>query len=479
MAKYQVASNEWKSPACASIALCVLLLVTHISAFADGRSVAPRRPPASDGISRRWLYDSWTGQWKPVGPSSPMGGPHAAYAGAAGYHSPISTAPSWQLNPVIAWNTVRDEFLVVWEDARNGNGMDIYGQRMDAEGALLGENLGIVVDEQDQRAPILFYKSMDGEYLLLWHHRQRYAYEIRGQRLSAVGTPLGLPFRVSAFEGGTQWIPGAAYNDVHNEFLVAWEDTSTSEIVAQRISGDGDLLGLPISIANWLEAQWTPPLVTFSNVQQEYLVVWDALVLGDVYSQFVAADGSLRGESIVVSAAAGRQFVSDVLYCPASDEYLAVWTDERAVAKRGSDVYSQRIAANGTLVGEELLISEAPQWQRDARVAYDRIHEEYLVVWWDGRNAELASDIYAQRMSPHGFLLGPNTPVSASTAEQVFPQLAARGTNGQFAIVWQEWHYEDREEGDSDVCGIIYAPPHFFIWIPWLVQGSLSVHSPT
>jgi hypothetical protein len=477
VAKYQVASKEWKSPACASIALCVLLLVTRISALADSRNVALRPPPASDGISRRWLYDSWTGQWKPVGPFSPVDG--LAYAEVAGCQVPISTAPSWQLNPVVAWNSERDEFLVVWEDTRSGTGIDIYGQRMDAEGALLGDNLSIVVDAQDQRAPSLFYKSVDGEYLLLWQHRQRNAYEIRGQRLSATGTPLGVPFRVSASEGGTEWIPGAAYNDVSNELLVAWEDTSTSDIVAQRISGEGDLLGPPLSIANWLEAQWAPPLVTFSNVQQEYLVVWDALALGDVYGQFVAADGSLRGENMVVVAQSGAQFVSDVVYCPASDEYLAVWTDERAMAKRGSDIYGQRIAANGALVGEELPISEAPQWQRDGRLAYDPIQEEYLVVWWDGRNAEIASDIYAQRMSPHGLLFGPNMPVSASATDQIVPQLAARGASGQYAIVWQEWHDTDREEGDSDVCGMIYAPPRFFVWIPWLVQGSFSAHSPT
>ncbi len=459
--------------ACTSLIVCVLLLTVNIAASPDDQTPFPPLETTQCMIHRRWLFDQHSGQWKPISAGIPAPKRSAALGGLEeSYDFPICDLASWQFNPVIALDSECDEFLVVWEDMRSGSNLDVYGQRLAGDGSLLGDEVALATGEHDQAAPALFYNPVEGGYLLIWHHRQQGKYAIYGQRLSALGTPLDAPFRVPSPDDRQQWIPGCAYNDVANEYLVVWEDMTTSDIFAQRIASDGTPLGDPITIATWLESQWTLPFVTFSSVQHEYLVIWDALASADIYGQILAADGTPRGENVAVSIAAGRQLASDVAYSNSSDEYLVLWTDERALAKRGSDVYAQRIAANGLLIGEEGVVSAAPDWQRDCVAVYDAIHGEYLLLWWDGRNPDTASDIYGRRLSAHGTPLGPDLAIAATASNQILPRLARREADDQYAIVWQDWHYMDGVEDDPDIRGLLYSPQRFILWFPQVVAQS-------
>jgi hypothetical protein len=50
----------------------------------------------------------------------------------------ISNAPGWRSRPAVLWRG--DEYLVAWQDERWGYGATIYGQRVDTDGALIGED---------------------------------------------------------------------------------------------------------------------------------------------------------------------------------------------------------------------------------------------------------------------------------------------------------------------------------------------------
>jgi hypothetical protein len=421
--------------------------------------------------SRRWFLDSADARWQPVDTATPLQESSSAPESLAQAFV-ICDDTGWQLKPIIALHSERDEFLAVWEDRRNELDVDIYGQRLAVDGSLLGSEVALVIGPYDQLAPALFYSPAYGGYLLIWHHRQPGKYAIEGQRLSALGIPLDEPFRVPSPNEGKQWIPGCAYNTVSNELLVVWEDMTTSDILAQRISGNGVPLGDSITIATWPEGQWTLPLVAFSSTQRQYLVVWDALAAGDIHGQIVTADGALLGRDLTVSSAPGRQLASTAIYNSGSDEYFVLWTDERALAKRGSDIYGQRITSNATLAGDELVISAAPKWQRDCVASYDSTHEEYLLLWWDGRNATTASDIYGQRISAGGLPLGPNLVITAAFGNEILPNLVRSPTRDFFAIVWQGWWGSDSQGTAPDIYGLIYSPPRFLQWLPQVTYGS-------
>ncbi len=458
---------------CAKAGLLLCVLLAQSSAAAPGEQVQlPAIEAARVQSSSRWLRDPHSTQWRPAGPTAPVTEPVVTMAASTeGPDFAICERSGWQLNPAIAWHSDRDEFLVVWEDDRNGQDFDIYGQLLDDDGHLLGENLPLVVSEYDQADPDLFYNPVDGGYLLVWHHRQPGRFVIKGQRVSALGDPLGTPFDIPAPNEGKQWIPGCAYNGADNEFLVAWEDMTTADILAQRIAGDGTALGGTITIAAWPESQWAPPLVAFNSIEREYIVVWDALADADIYGQIVSADGTLRGANLTISLAPGGQFASDIVYSPTSNEYLVVWTDERAIPKRGSDIYAQRLSADGLAMGRELIVSGASEWQRECQAAHDPGNGEYLLIWWDGRNPETVNDIYGQRLSLSGAPLGPYLVISSATRDQRQPALARADSGDQYLIVWQDWRAHYGEAGNPDIRGLLYRPPRFALWFPKVVKS--------
>ena len=426
--------------------------------------------------AHRWTYDPALAQWKPVMLSYPLRRHTGVQrAQASGREFPLSTASGWQVAPVVAWNSLQDEFLAVWEDFRNGSDRDIYAQRFNADGRLIGDNHAIVIGQYDQADPVLLNDKADGGYVLIWHHQQPGNDGIYWQHLSTTGTPLGAPLRVPSPAGRQQWIPGGAFNDAHNEFLVVWEDLSTSEILGQRIANDnGEALGNPIIISDRPKLQWTPTFAAFSPVWDEYLVVWDDLLHGDLLGQIVTGDGRLRGENLAVSVAAGKQFASDLVYNGARDEYLAVWTDQRGSSADDSNVYCQRVAGGGLLLGDERVISGAPGLQQDCVGWYDRTHDEYMLLWWDGRDARTGNDIHGQRVSTNGPLLGPDVAVSANSSDQVYPALAYRETSDQYAVVWQEWRVVNEWDVEADVYAMLYSPLRFSLRFPWVTQGWLQ-----
>jgi len=84
----------------------------------------------------------------------------------------ISNAPggSEDTRPRIAYSPVRNVFLVVWCDGRNSatTGNDIYGQLVSANGSLVGGAIAIAVAPNNQERPGIAYNSLTDQFLVVW-----------------------------------------------------------------------------------------------------------------------------------------------------------------------------------------------------------------------------------------------------------------------------------------------------------------------
>lgn len=90
-------------------------------------------------------------------------------AGGWGGVSKVHPAPGAQEKPQIAYNPDDDEYLVVWQDYRSSTNWDIYGQRIDGDGSLLGTNIAIdTTATKHQTRPQVAYGA--NEYLVVWQH---------------------------------------------------------------------------------------------------------------------------------------------------------------------------------------------------------------------------------------------------------------------------------------------------------------------
>jgi hypothetical protein len=145
--------------------------------------------------------------------------------------------------------------------------LEIFGQRVNAAtGAEIGANdfrLSDMGPNGDANygayPPAVAYNSVGNEYLVVWSGNDdtgelvNNKYEIFGQRVSASGVEIGADFRLSDMgpDGNAiydAYYPAVAWSSVGNEYLVAWHgDDDTGDLVdeefeiyGQRVDGKGE-----------------------------------------------------------------------------------------------------------------------------------------------------------------------------------------------------------------------------------------------
>jgi hypothetical protein len=161
------------------------------------------------------------------------------------------------LHPDVTYNTLDDEYLVVWQDSRERGptfrGVDIYAQRLARDsGQLRRGGVDVLVSGprmtwMDEQAAVA-YNATSHEYLVVWRDGA-----IRAQRVSAAGVRVGPTMRLAGAAGDT-WEPSIAvvFNTFppRQEFLVTWTDDRFvdvegrgEDIFAQRLTPYGSRIG--------------------------------------------------------------------------------------------------------------------------------------------------------------------------------------------------------------------------------------------
>ena len=226
---------------------------------------------------------------------------------------------------------------------------DIYGWRVNSEGNLIGDVIPISIatdcelDESVQQGPAMAYNSQDNQYLVVWEDDRNGNWDIYGQLLSAAGEPLGNNFPIVEVQGD-QRRPDLVYNSQDNLYLVVWQDNYYGDwdIDGRRVWSDGMRGGVfPISSSAGSEQI---PAVAYNSEDNEYLVAWQDRRNGcdDIYGQRVGSDDSLLGDECPISTAASDQESPDVAYNSQNNEYIVVWQDERN-GEDNDDIYGQRV----------------------------------------------------------------------------------------------------------------------------------------
>jgi hypothetical protein len=179
---------------------------------------------------------------------------------------PGADTPLDEAQPAVAYNSVNNEYLVVWHADYDiaplvKGEFEIFGQRLNAAtGAAVGANDFRISDmgpDGDKHfaggEPAVAYNAAKNEYLVVWHANDNSGtlvvgeVEIFGQRLNAAtGAAVGAnDFRLSDMgpDGNPSFaalFPAVAYNGANNEYLVVWAGDDTTdkefEIYGQRFA---------------------------------------------------------------------------------------------------------------------------------------------------------------------------------------------------------------------------------------------------
>jgi hypothetical protein len=194
--------------------------------------------------------------------------------------------------PRVAWNSYRNEYLVVWNAFDTTGGLpgtpsDIAGLRVSASGVVQnpGSPLILTTYAQPHQVDLVYNVALD-EYFLAFvvvHTQATTGNDIYGLRVRWDGVPLNPPGLIHINENThDQNAPAVATNE-QDRYMVVWEHTYSAtdrDIYAREYYADGNPVGSYFTISSWTE-DTTAPDVAANGASREWLAVWQEALGGD------------------------------------------------------------------------------------------------------------------------------------------------------------------------------------------------------
>ena len=230
------------------------------------------------------------------------------------------------------------------------------------------------------------------------------------------------------------------------QYLVVWEQSDThKDIYGVRADSAGKLLdtaGKPISDTPYYARQSTPSV---AHDGTNFLVVWKdqpnyAVADTDIVGARVSGSGKLLDTwslGIPIGVAKSNQENPAVVYDKVNQQYLVVWDDQRGLWR---DIYGARVSKSGSVLDPSGIAISTHKINKSAP-AVALGGASYLVVWHDFRNNATCPDIYGTRVNKDGKVLDSTEihisgPARSQKAYQRYPAVSHDGSS--FLVVWQD-----------------------------------------
>ncbi len=344
------------------------------------------------------------------------------------------------------------DYLVTWEyDIDDDRTWRLFCQKVSNAGSLIGDEQRICTGEWTQCAARPAYGS--GLYHIVWQDlRSGYA-TIWGRKAGLDGIPYGDDFAISPgsvieSEPAISW--GTLY------FLVTWSASISgwAQLHGQRVNPDGTLPGSEIVISAGSHHHHYSA-VSFGDTR--WMVVW---VQGtgsasdhNIYGQRLNMDGTLVGSEISISTTVQNECA--VAICWTGTRWLVIWFEGQSGAGTNGKVYGQLVNSDGSLYGSAITICGTPTaasyYGWGPAIAWQDTLA--LVVWPDARSG--VRNIYGQYVKDDGSLSGENFIISYSPNLQQRPGVNSNGSN--FLVVYEQYDQTGNWEW-HDIYGEIITP---------------------
>ncbi|NVM03021.1 MAG: hypothetical protein HWN67_11830, partial [Candidatus Helarchaeota archaeon] len=247
----------------------------------------------------------------------------------------------------------------------------------------------------------------------------------------------------------TQRYPQICSNGSDGAIMV-WEDTRNGnyDIYVQKISSNGtihwDQDGVPICTDN--DDQYDPRIC--SDGAGGAIITWRDWrgVSSDVYVQRIAANGTVMwtGNGTPICTEFNSQTAPEIC-SDGEGGAIIVWDDSRSATNW--DIYAQRINSSGEIYwavnGTPICTQGDPQFRN--QICSDGVAGA-IIVWEDGRGSN-PYDIYAQKInsSGHSQWTADGTAISTAEDDQLVPKVLSDGEGGAIFT----WH--DRRSSVFDI----------------------------
>ena len=369
--------------------------------------------------------------------------------GPVGNSFVIRADPEQEVHPAVAYNSQRQEYLVVWYNDRPGND-DIRAQRVARDGTLIGGPFYVAATGAERRYPDVAYNSQQNEYLVVWEHDDGTRPNIRGQRVSATGQLQGGEITLGTGAAlRSRYTPAVAYASASDKYLVVWESfvqgNIASDIEGQALFSLGGLDGSNFIIAQgtWSEDHEQPDLA-YNRAHNEFLTAWrrqDSTGF-DIYGRRVKMAGGVgpMGSAFPIASQSGAVLgtvshpaVAAIPKPPGVGQYLVVW--ERLFAPGDRDIIGQRVDGDENLQGTFVdVTSLGSEDTFNPAVAGNESAQQYLVAWTYDDPGLFGHGIFGRTVSTAN-LLGETAIVGGTFGDHA---AVASGWLGDFMVAFND-----------------------------------------
>ncbi|MBN1448192.1 MAG: choice-of-anchor D domain-containing protein, partial [Bacteroidetes bacterium] len=303
--------------------------------------------------------------------------------------------------------------IVTWS-AHTGSSQDshIYAQRIDGTGKLAwSQEVQVSSSDQFESSPCIAGDGSGGAYIA-WSFYNNGQYDVFAQRLNAGGAPQWQFGGIGIATGNAPEAAPVLATDGTGKAFLAWHDWgfgSASVVQIAVLNPDGSTAA-SLRASSTSGGQENPRL---SNIGPGLLgIAWEdgrVAMNTRAYAQIVDNTGtkSWAADGVAVSSRAGRQ-VTPFVISDGNGGMIVVWED-RTGGVTESDLYAQRIAADGSLLwsGTGVPLCTAGQMQSTPSMISDG-ENGAIVTWEDYRSSFSNPDVYAARILADGtFPVGP------------------------------------------------------------------------
>jgi hypothetical protein len=354
-----------------------------------------------------------------------------------------------QSDTALAYNPEDDEYLLVFRDAR-GPDYDIWGRRLDGAGNPLAPDFFIGGGTGYDWVPDVAYSTVADRYLVVWNDGLAND-DVWGQMVNRNGSLYGSNFAICTAAGAQSNAAVASSNSARG-FLVAWTDgrwgVLDTDIYGRRVNNDGSLGASELAICTHSENQADPAIAfapSNNNDTDAYLVVWRderSPTDRDVYGRRVLRTGTLGSEVLIAGAASVNEEYPSVAYNPTDDEFLVVYTYRDGSTQ---DIYARRVDPATGGAGSALPICTEPSAQYAAVADYSSASGRYLVAWQDSRDGW--TRIYGRGVHGNGSPAGPDFRICSDERSKSYVDAAYGSGQDLFLVAWADdrvwWRGDD------------------------------------
>ncbi|MBD3227872.1 MAG: hypothetical protein GF329_06760, partial [Candidatus Lokiarchaeota archaeon] len=341
--------------------------------------------------------------------------------------------------------------IIVWEDMRLSNKIDIYAQRINATGHPLWNPDGVFISNRTGNStnPVV---TSDGEggAIVAWQDDQVGNWEIYCQRINSTGqSPWNTHFnRTRITTNGNNDTNPSIIGDGSGGAFISWQTNIVNpfpidlQIYAGHVTSTGSVDWTQRIICQASDDQKDPRIIY--NGVDGAIITWEDFRSGsdnDIYAQKINSTGAVQwtANGVVISNASREQINPEITQ-DGNSGAIITWQDFSS----GSDydIYAQRVNSSGHYQWQNNgnLICGVSNQQTNPIIISDNLGGA-IISWEDRRDAASTStDIYSQRINSEGQKLWASVgiPVCNALSTQEKISMASDGLNGAF-ITWQDY----------------------------------------